>query len=317
MRAIQISEFGGPEVLVEVELEVPAPADGEVLIEVRRAGLNFADTHQRTDSYLAPAKLPLVPGTEVAGVRTDTGERVVALTGTGGYAQFVSAPASQTFPIPDGVDDGTALAMVVQGLTAWHLYKTSARIRPGESVVVHAGAGGVGTIATQLGRHLRAGRVIATASSAAKRALTLELGADAATDSSPEGMTPRLIECNEGRKVDAVFEMSGGEVFSQSYRALAPFGRIVVYGMASGEPNEVGTGQLMRSSRAVIGFWLVHCLARPEMVSGPLARLFELAADGELRAVLGQTYALADALQAHRDLAARTTTGKLLLDPSA
>lgn len=317
MRAIQLSGFGGPEVLEEVELPTPVPGDGQVLIEVRRAGLNFADTHQRSNSYLAPAKLPLIPGTEVAGVRTDTGQRVVALTGTGGYAQYVAVPTAQAFPIPDGVDDGTALALVVQGLTAWHLYRTSAQLRPGESVVIHAGAGGVGTQAVQLGRHFGAGRVIATASSQDKRALTLELGADAAIDSSPESMTERLIEANQGAGVDAVFEMAGGEVFRQSLKALAPFGRLVVYGMASGEPNECNSGQLMRTSRAVVGFWLVHCLGRPEMVTGPLAELFGLAAAGQLRTVVGATYSLAEAAQAHRDLAARTTTGKLLIDPNA
>jgi len=170
MRAIQITEFGGPEVLRETELARPEPSDGEVLIEVTRAGLNFADTHQRTNSYVAKAELPLVPGSEVAGVRTDTGERVVALCGTGGYAQYALAPATQVFGIPDGVDDGTALALLLQGLTAWHMYLTCGRVAPGESVVVHAAAGGVGSLAVQLGKPLGAGRVIATASSDDKRA---------------------------------------------------------------------------------------------------------------------------------------------------
>src|ERR1700750_2081651 len=177
MRAIQQQEFGGPEVLELVDLPVPEPADGEVLIRVSRAGMNFADTHERRNDYLAAQQLPLVPGGEVAGVREDTGERVVALSGTGGYAEYATAPEALTFPIPDGVDDGTALAMVVQGLTAWHLYRTSARVREGESVVVHAGAGGVGSLAVQLGRPMGAGRGIATASSEERRALALELGA--------------------------------------------------------------------------------------------------------------------------------------------
>lgn len=317
MRAIRISEFGGPEVLREVELETPQPRGSQVLIEVRLAGVNFADTHQRTDSYLARARLPLVPGTEVAGVRTDTGERVVALTGTGGYAQFAVAPAAQVFPIPDDVSDATALALVVQGLTAWHLYATSAKLAAGESVVIGAGAGGVGSLAIQLGRRFNAGRVIATASSEAKRELTLELGADAAVDASADDLSARLIEANGGRPVDAVFEMTGGETFRQSLRALAPFGRLVVYGMASGEPNEVAVGQLMAGSQAVVGFWLVHCLRHPEMMGDALERLFALAASGELRAIVGATYPLAQAAQAHRDLAARATTGKLVIDPAA
>ena len=315
MRAIQITEFGGPEVLRETDLPHPEPSASEVLIEVTRAGINFADTHNRTNTYLAPAQLPLVPGTEVAGVRVDSGERVVALTGTGGYAEYAVAPAALTFPVPDGIDDGAALALLVQGLTAWHLYATSARTRPGESVVVHAGAGGVGTLAVQLGREFEAGRVIATASSEDKRELCLELGAEAAIDSSPEGMADRLIEANEGRKVDAVFEMAGGEVLRQSLRALAPFGRLVVYGMASGEDAQITPGQLMHGSIAVVGFWLVHCLGNPAMSADVLARLFELVLEGRLTPLIGETYPLGDAERAHRDLAARTTTGKLLLDP--
>jgi NADPH:quinone reductase len=317
MRAIQITEFGGPEVLREAELADPEPSGSEVLVKVTRAGINFADTHNRENTYLARAELPLVPGTEVAGTRVDTGERVVALTGSGGYAQYAVAPAAQVFPIPDGVDDGAALAMVVQGLTAWHLYATSARLRPGETVAVHAGAGGVGTLAIQLGRHFQAGRVIATASSDAKRELCLELGADAAVDSSADGMAQRLVEANDGRRLDAVFEMAGGEVFRQSLRALAPFGRVVAYGSASGEAPSLNTGELMARSAAVVGFWLVHCLASPAMAGDVLARLFEMVLDGTLRPVMGTTYALTEAEQAHRDLAARTTTGKLLLDPSA
>lgn len=240
--------------LREQELPIPEPRPDQELIEVRRAGINFADTHQRTDSYLSRSELPFVPGTEVAGVRVDIGERVVALTGTGGYAEYAVAPKAQTFPIPDGVGDETALALVVQGLTAWHLYATCAHLRPGESVVVHAGAGGVGSLAIQLGGHFQAGRVIATASSEEKRQLCLELGADAAIDSSPQHMRQRLIEANEGRKVSAVFEMTGGEVFIQSLRALAAFGRLVTYGPASGEPVEVSAGELMRGSQAVVGF---------------------------------------------------------------
>jgi NADPH2:quinone reductase len=317
MRAIQITEFGGPEVLCEADIPRPEPGASDVLIEVSRAGINFADTHNRANTYLSPAQLPLVPGTEVVGTRMDTGERVVALTGTGGYAEYAIAPAALTFPVPDDIDDGAALALVVQGLTAWHLYATSARTMPGETVVVHAGAGGVGTLAVQLGRVFEAGRVIATASREDKRALCLELGADAAIDSDPVGMAERLIEANDGRKVDAVFEMAGGEVLRQSLRALAPFGRLVVYGMASGEPAQINPGELMHGSTAVVGFWLVHCLGSPAMGADVLARLFELVREGRLTPLIGETYPLGDAERAHRDLGARTTTGKLLLDPRA
>jgi NADPH2:quinone reductase len=314
MRAIQMTEFGGPEVLRLAELPRPEPGPGDVLIKVTRAGLNFADTHTRTNSYVRKATLPLVPGGEVAGVREDTGERVVALVGDGGYAEWATAPRELVFPIPDALDDGTALALIVQGTTAWHLFRTAAHFAAGDSVVVHAAAGGVGSLAVQLARPLGAGRVIATASSVEKRELALELGADVAIDPVPDGLTERLIEANEGREVDVIFEMAGGAVFDASYRALAPFGRIVVCGIASQEPNVVKTGSLLRHSRAAVGFYLFHCLERPGMFTDALSDLFARAARGELRTVIGATYPLEQAAQAHVDLRERRTTGKLLLD---
>ena len=317
MRAIQMTEFGGPEVLELAELPKPEPAEDEVLIEVTRAGVNFADTHTRTNSYVQRATLPLVPGGEVAGVRQDTGERVVALVGMGGYAEYATAPEQLVFAIPDGVDEGTALALIVQGTTAWHLYKTCGRVAAGESVVVHAAAGGVGSLAVQLGHALGAGCVIATASNEDKRGLALELGADVAIDPAPEGLTERLMQANGGEPVDVVFEMAGGEVFGASYDALAPFGRIVAYGIAGQRPNEVSTGSLLRHSRAVVGFYLFHCLGRPGMFTDALNDLFARVGRGELKVIVGGTYALGDAAQAHIDLRERGTTGKLLLDPSA
>ena len=158
--------------------------------------------------------------------------------------------------------------------------------------------------------------MIATASSEEKRALALELGADVALDASPEGMKDRLIEANDGHRVDVVLEMAGGQVFEESLAALGPFGRLVAYGIASQEPNTVQTGALMRRSQAVVGFWLMHCLGRPGMVDEALADLFDRAARGELRAVVGNTYGLAEAGQAQVDLQERRTKGKLLIDPS-
>src|ERR671910_1322131 len=231
VRAIRISRWGGPEVLELVEEgPVPEPAGGQVLIKVSRAGVNFADTHARENSYLARYELPLTPGAEVAGTVEGTGQRVVALVGTGGYAEYVAADEATVFPVEDGVSDATALALLLQGLTAWHLYRTCAKLAEGESVVVHAAAGGVGSLAVQLGRPMGAGRVIATASTADKRALTLELGADAAVDPAEEDLRGALIEANGGRPADVVFEMSGGRVFDACADALAPFGRIVAYG---------------------------------------------------------------------------------------
>ena len=318
MRAVQQREFGGPEVLELVEIPVPEPGPGQVLIEVARAGVNFADTHQRRNEYLAAAELPLVPGSEVAGRRTDTGERVVALTGgRGGYAQFALAPAEHVFPIGADVDDGTALALLLQGLSAWHLLRTAARLEPGDSVVVHAAAGGTGSLALQLARAFGAGRVIATASSEAKRELALGLGADAAVDGEAEGLTERLLAANGGAPVDVVLEPIGGAVFDASLEALAPFGRLVTYGVSGGTTNAPNTRKLMRASRTVTGFWFRHVLERPGMAQAALEDLFTRARTGEIRVVVGATYPLSQAAQAQIDLAARRTTGKLLLDPSA
>src|SRR3954454_25031753 len=267
MRAIRIEEFGGPEVMQLADVPVPEPADGEVLIKVDRAGINWADTHTRENTYLARYEVPLVPGGEVVGTvergacEIREGQRVVAMTGTGGYAEYATANAITTFPLPDGVEDGQALALLIQGLTAWHLYRTCARVERGESVVVISGAGGVGSLAVQLGKPLaNAGRVIATASTEDKRQLCMQLGADAATDTDAEGLTDRLIEANGGEKVDVVFEMSGGEVFEACRKALANLGRLVVYGIASRDQNTVRTGGLMRRSQSVVGFWLFEFL---------------------------------------------------------
>ncbi|HEX2104187.1 MAG TPA: NADPH:quinone oxidoreductase family protein [Solirubrobacteraceae bacterium] len=315
MRAIQITEFGGPEVLQLVDLPRPEPKEGEVLIRVTRAGMNFADTHTRENTYLAKAELPLIPGGEVAGVREDTGERVVALlAGSGGYAEYAVAPEASVVPIPGGLAEEAALAMLVQGTTAWHLYRTAAKLAEGESVVVHAAAGGTGSLCVQLGKSFGAGRVIATASTDDKRRLALDLGADAAVDSAPDGMAERLIEANGGERVDVVLEMAGGRVFEESRKALAPFGRLVTYGIASREQNEVRTGSLMRRSQGVVGFWLAHLFGRPGMFEQALTDLFARAASGELRVVAGPTYPLSEARQAQIDLAERRTTGKVTLD---
>jgi NADPH2:quinone reductase len=307
--AIQIEEFGGPDVMRLVDIPEPEPADGEVLIEVSLAGVNFADTHQRENNYIARYELPLVPGGEVAGIARSgplEGQRVVAMTGTGGYAQFATAREDTTFPLPDGVEEGQALALLIQGLTAWHLYRTCARIHPGETVVVHSAAGGVGSLAVQLGKPMGAGRVIATASSEEKRQLALELGADIALD--PED--------DFGEPVDVVFETAGGRIFERSFDALAPFGRIIQYGLSTREKSQVSNAKLLRTSRGVIGFWLMHAIGRPGMLREPLADLFERAARGEIVARVGDAYPLSGVARAHEDLLSRRTSGKLVVDPS-
>jgi NADPH2:quinone reductase len=317
VRAIQITEFGGPEVLNLADLADPAAAPGQVLIKVSRAGVNYADTHHAENSYLAEATLPMVPGGEVVG-RTPEGRRVVALPMSGGYAEKALAPEEMVWDVPDGVDDVTALGMVIQGATAWLLLRRSAPLAPGESVVVHAAAGGVGSLAVQLAKVWGAGRVIATASSEDKRALALKLGADAAVDSQEPDLTSALIEANGGKRVDIVLEMTGGSVTDQSLRALAPFGRLAFYGMASRRaPKNVNPATLLAHSTTIAGMWLAHVFRLPGDVMGTaLGELFALAADGRIRVVAGGEYGLSEARKAHEDLRARRTTGKLVLDPS-
>lgn len=315
MKAIQITDFGGPEVLTPAELPDPVAGAGETLVRVSRSGVNFADTHVTRNDYLADQQLPVIPGGEIMGTDPD-GRRVAALLMNGGYAELVAVPTAALVPVPDEVDDDQAAALLLQGLTALSILKTSARLATGETVVIHAAAGGTGSLAVQLARRIGAGRVIALASSEEKRALTLELGADAAVDSRSEDLREAILEANGGQPVDVVLEMSGGEAFEQSLRSLAPFGRIVTFGIASREENTVKTGHLMRNSRAVIGFWLVHLFTRPDLLRSGIEELFSAAAAGQIRAVIGGVLPLSEARRAHEELAARRTTGKLLLDPS-
>jgi NADPH2:quinone reductase len=315
MRAVQITEFGGPEVLNVVELPDPVPSAGQVLIEVDRAGVNFADTHHTENTYLAPTTLPLVPGGEVVG-RTPEGRRVVALVGSGGYAERAVAHGFLAFDVPDAVDDLTALALIVQGTTAHLLLRRSVHLEPGESVVVHAAAGGVGSLAVQLAKLWGAGRVIATASTEEKRRLALDLGADVAIDANAENMTEALREANGGERVDVVLDMTGGRITDESVAALAPFGRLAFYGMANRTPPQpISPASLLAQSTAVAGMWLAHALSVPGLVSGALTELFGLVEAGKLRAVAGGDYPLSEVRRAHEALRSRATSGKLTLDP--
>jgi NADPH2:quinone reductase len=317
VRAIRVSEFGGPETLVVTEVPDPVPGNGEQVFDVLAAGVNYADTHQTENSYLSRQELPMIPGSEVV-VRAPDGRRLLGLVGGGGYAEKVAAHPGRLLPIPDEVSDAAALTALVQGATAWHLLRTSTHLAPGESVVVHAGAGGVGTIAIQLARRWGAGRVIATASSADKRQLTLDLGADAAVDSTTPELADALRTANDGRPVDVVLEMTGGRVFEQSLDALAPLGRLAVFGMAGREPAPpVDPRRLMARSQAVIGLWLVHIVQRPGLMAEAISDVLAAIADGSLRPVIGASYPLERAADAHRALLDRSSVGKLVLDPRA
>ncbi len=315
MRAVQIQEFGGPEVLKVVEIDDPVPSDDEVVVEIARTGMNFADTHQRENDYLAKAELPLIPGGEIAG-RTADGRRVAAVIPNGGYAEKVAVPRASLVPIPDDVSDDQAAGVLLQGLTAWALLRVSGRVERGESVVVQAAAGGTGTLAVQLAKRLGAGRVIALASTPEKRELTMRLGADVAIDSRSDELGAAILEANGGKQVDVVLEMSGGSAFDECLSVLAPFGRLVTFGIASREPNAVKSQKLMRTSRAVVGFWIVHLLQRPDLLEQGITELLEAVASGKLEVVIGGRYGLSNVAEGHRALTARATQGKLLLDPT-
>ncbi|ALG13194.1 quinone oxidoreductase family protein [Kibdelosporangium phytohabitans] len=316
MRAVQITEFGGPEVLTVTEVPDPVPGENELLITVDRAGVNYADTHQVEDSYLSSAQLPMIPGGEVVGTTAD-GRRVAAMIGSGGYAEKAVVNKFMAFDVPGGVDDVSAVALLVQGMTAWYLLRKTTHLQAGESIVVHAGAGGVGSLAIQLAKSMGAGRIIATASTQDKRDLAVSLGADVAIDPATPELDKAIIEANEGKRVDVVLEMTGGRVTDESLKSLAAFGRLAFYGMASREePKPVAPAALMSHSTSISGFWLAHAFRDPAVLHQAFAELAAEVKDGKLKVISGGDYALTDVRAAHEDLRARRTTGKLVVNPS-
>lgn len=315
VKAIQIEEFGGPENMRLVELPDPEPGDGEVVVDVARSGVNFADTHQIRNDYLAEQTLPMIPGGEISGTTPD-GRRVAAMLSGGGYAQKVAVPEPWLVPVPDEVSDDQAAALLLQGITAHALLHFCAHVREGETVVVEAAAGGTGSLAVQLAKRAGA-KVIALASSDEKRALTERLGADASADSRAGDLTEAILEANGGEKVDVVLHMSGTG-FEAELSALAPLGRIVVFGNAARHRNEVATNYLLQSSKSVLGFWLVPLIAkRRDLVAQMVGELLSAVAAGELEIVIGGVFPLSSAADAHAEIAGRKSTGKLLLDPAA
>ena len=314
MKAIQITEFGGPEVMKLVDLEDPSIGEGQELINVTAIGINYADTHQTENSYLSQQKLPLIPGIEVVG-KTAAGVRVLAPIDGGGYSQKAVAYSAALIPIPDTVTDQQALAMLVQGTTAWHILKTIGHLNVGETVVVHAAAGGVGSIAIQLAKMWGA-KVIAVASSEAKRSLALSLGADAVVDATEENLGDALKAANAGKRVNIVLEMVGGKTFDESLDILAPFGRLVTYGMASRTaPSLIQPASLMGGSKTISGFWLSHCFGKKELMNDVIAQLFKLIEEGKLKPVIGEVFPLSQATLAHKSMLARETMGKITLNP--
>jgi NADPH2:quinone reductase len=244
------------------------------------------------------------------------GSRVLALAASGGYCQKTLVNPKTVIPLPDKVSDGQALAMMVQGSTAHLILKKMGQIKAGESVVIHAGAGGVGSVAIQLAK-LWGAFVIAVTSSDEKKRLCMALGADVVVDAGEADLAQALIKANNGKGVDLILEMVGGSTLDQSLGALAAFGRLVVYGMASRTaPKAIHPGALMPKSQSVIGFWLVNALADKELMAEVFMDLFGMIITGKLKPVIGSTYPLSKASDAHRDMLARKTVGKIVLDPA-
>jgi NADPH2:quinone reductase len=321
MKAIRIHETGEPEVMRLEEVDTPIPAQGEVLVKIAAAGINYADIAQRRGAYLTRTYTPMTLGFEAAGIiiahgpgvsSPPIGTRVVAFV-NGGYAEYASASATNLIPIPDSLDFARAAAFPVQGLTAYQTLRESGRLQPGESVLVHAAAGGVGTLAVQLARLMGASKVIGTASNEQKRELVRSLGADAAIDYTQEDWVEQVKQATGGRGVDIVLEVVGGKITEQSLQCLAPFGRLVVIGAASGERPQFSGIQLMYKNLSVVGYWLTAWLNRPDRIAAATIELMQYLATGSLQIVVGQAFPLAEAADAHRAIAARQTTGKVVL----
>lgn len=324
MKAIQFEEYGGPEVLQYIDVERPDIGDREVLVSVKAIGVNYADIARREGKYVVPTELPFIPGAEIAGEIVAVGEkvtqfkpgmRVVSLIESGAYAEFAKVHETGLAPIPKGVDFTDAVALPLQGQTAYHILKTMGRLEKGETVLVHAAAGGVGTIAVQLAKIFGAGKVIATASSDEKLAHAKKMGADHLVNYTEEGWELKIRDLTGGKGVDVALEMVGGDIFNKTLKCLAPFGRLVIFGAASGEQAQLYAGQLMRRNQSVIGFFLPQIMQVPKLYQNSFEELLGFIDSGELKLTIGGTFKLEEAAEAHRLLQGRKTMGKLVLIP--
>lgn len=313
-----MNEFGGPAVLALEEVPDPVASEGETLIEVDSAGVNFGDILVRRGEYFGRRALPVIPGWEVVGTALaadpdgtfEPGDRVVAMLSGNGYAQKVAAPTIDVVPVPDGISDGIALAMIIQGATAWRLLES---LVPGERVLVSGAGSGVTHLLVQLARLRGAGEIVVLASSKEKALQVTGLGADTVIRTDGEGSDEDHLAAGlEGRKVDLLIDMVGGDLLLAMLRQLGPGGRAIVYGVASGTPAKVSTGAMLKNGWNISGLWLGH----PGAISlrEAMSELFELCADRQLTPTLGPVFPLAAAGEAHEAVEARTGVGKVTLD---
>jgi len=324
MRAIVCRRYGGPQVMQIEEVPRPEPAEGEVLIQSEAIGVNFVDTMRRSGRHPAPPPVPFTPGIEVCGrvvavgagvTRFRPGERVIGRCIThGSYAEFVVTEERFTVPCPETLSAEEAAALFVNGQTACHALITVGQVRSGESVLVTAAAGGVGSCAVQIAKALGA-RVIATASTDEKRRLAESLGADMVVDYTRENWPELVLAATGGRGADLILDSVGGATARASLNCWAPGGRVVIYGKASGEPLTVTSDQLLFGNRTAYGLAVGTVIENEEVMRAAMQRLEEWIATGALRLLIGKRYPLADAAQAHRNLEGRTTHGKLVLLP--
>jgi NADPH2:quinone reductase len=307
MKAIWFERLGGPEVLELRDVPDPVPGDGEVLVTVEAVGVNYRDVYERTREHYG-VDPPAVIGAEAGGTSAD-GERLVWSAVPHSYAEQVAVPRAKAVVIPEGVATDAAVAVLLQGMTAHYLAHDSYPIRGGDRVVVHAAAGGVGQLLTQIAK-LRGAHVIATASTDEKRAVARELGADETL--SYEAFVEHAREVNAA----AVYDGIGKTTFAAGFNALAPTGRMILYGSASGRPDPVDPHTLEAKGSLYLQRPTLATYTRtPELLAARAADVFALVASGDLKVAIGARYPLAEARRAHEDLEARRTTGKLLLVP--
>jgi NADPH:quinone reductase len=312
MHAVVFERNGGPEVLEYREVPDPAPADGQVLVEVEAVGVNYRDVYEREGPAYGQ-RPPAILGVEGAGKVLATSERVAWLDVPNSYAERVAADPKRLVPIPDGVSAEVAAAILMQGLTAHYLAHDSYPIQAGDWVIVHAAAGGVGLLLIQMVK-LAGGRVIATTSTAGKEALAREAGADHVL--RYEGFAERARELTGGEGVAAVYDGVGRTTFAEGLLAIRPLGRMIVYGAASGQPDPLPVMQLARHGSLYVQRPTIGTYTRTaELLRDRAGKVFLLVKQGKLDVRIGARYPLAEARQAHVDLEGRKTTGKILLLP--